>query len=191
MPIYTRTGDSGKTRTLRGSAMSKAEPVIAALGSLDELNSLLGLLASFLNTPDSKKNLNLILSKQAELLKCGTMLALSGTKYLKQDYPLLINKDVVRLESEMDAWEKELPELKHFIIPGGSTPAALAHHARSVCRRAEREIVRLNEHTSQDPLLLRYLNRLSDWLFVFARILAKGKELVWRQGQVQESRPGI
>jgi len=188
MSIYTRTGDSGKTRTLSSSTMSKAEPVIDALGSLDELNSLLGLLASFLNTPVSKKNLNLVRSKQAELLKCGTMLALSGTRYFKQDYPLLTGKDVVRLESEMDAWEQELPELKHFVIPGGSTPAALAHHARSVCRRAEREVVRLNEHTPQDPLLLKYLNRLSDWLFVFARILSKDKELVWIQGQVQAPR---
>lgn len=183
MKIYTRTGDAGKTSTLGRSGISKAEPVVSALGSLDELNSLLGVLAAL--TADTNAELEkLILDRQAELLLAGTMLAVGESELIAQKYPALTAKHIKQLEAEIDAFEAKLKPLRNFILPGGHRSAALAHHCRSVARRVEREIVKLDLEAQQNPLLLAYINRLSDWLFVLARTLNQGKDTVWKNGKI-------
>lgn len=160
--IYTRTGDTGKTGLAEGTRLRKTAARIEALGAVDEVNSLLGLLLAESALPDTWRVA--FTRVQHELFEIGAELALPGTTRIAP--PL-----VARLENEMDAANATLGPLAEFILPGGSRPAALCHVARAVCRRAERRLWALAEAEPVNPESLRYLNRLSDYLFVAARAL--------------------
>ena len=174
--IYTRTGDAGTTGLASGSRVSKDAPRIEAIGAVDELNSALGVLAAEA-LPDDVRSC--LVDVQHDLFDLGGELSRPGHAILTDDY-------VARLERALDAFNKDLPPLKDFILPGGSRAAALAHVARTVCRRAERRIVTLARKKSAPPRAVRYVNRLSDLLFVLARVLnrAAGRsDVLWQQGK--------
>lgn len=167
MKIYTRTGDAGDTQLLGGSRVGKQHPRVQAYGEIDELNALLGVIRSC----SEEGELSSLLSEiQRDLFALGAQLAdprsAIGTKRAKADVG---PEHVRRLESAIDTREAALPELHAFILPGGSSVGALLHLARTVCRRAERSTAALSRETPVDSLILAYLNRLSDLLFVLAR----------------------
>ena len=174
--IYTRTGDGGTTGLASGSRVAKDAPRIEAIGAVDELNSALGtLLAEAL--PDAARAC--LDNVQNDLFDCGGELSLPG-------HPIMTKAHVDRLERELDRLNAGLPPLKEFILPAGSRAAALAHMARAVCRRAERRLVSLSRKQKIAPVLLAYINRLSDLLFVLARDLnrAAGRpDVPWQQGK--------
>ncbi|BBD76967.1 MULTISPECIES: cob(I)yrinic acid a,c-diamide adenosyltransferase [Hydrogenophilus] len=162
--IYTRTGDNGTTGLGSGERTGKDDPRIEAIGTVDELNAILGLLAC---EPLPEDLAALIVRLQHELFDLGGELCLPGMA-------LFAESRVDELEQALDRLNETLPPLKDFILPGGTRAAALAHLARTVCRRAEREVVRLARVEPQErlrPVVARYLNRLSDLLFVLARTL--------------------
>jgi cob(I)alamin adenosyltransferase len=174
MTIYTRFGDRGQTSLLGGSVVAKDDPRIEAYGSVDELNAVLGIVIASGDTGDVSASLSRI---QKDLFVIGA--ELSGSK--KQLRPSRIGD----LEAEIDKLWPELPPLKHFVIPGGSKSAALLHLARTVCRRAERQVVLLSnrEKKKVNPDIIVYLNRLSDLLFTHARYVnykKKKEELIWK-----------
>ncbi|RZU36988.1 cob(I)alamin adenosyltransferase [Fluviicoccus keumensis] len=173
--IYTRTGDDGTTGLGDGSRTPKDSLRVEAYGTVDELNSQIGLLRAELTTDHPSQAL---LSRiQHELFDLGGELCIPG-------YSLIKEEGIERLENGIDALNEHLPPLKDFILPGGSKPASLAHVARTVCRRAERRVHSLAQAESLSPLGLRYLNRLSDYLFVLARALARengGQEVLWQR----------
>lgn len=168
MKIYTKTGDGGSTSLFGGQRVDKNSARIAAYGNVDELNSLIGvILANDLQKDISKKLLRI----QAELFVLGSDLATpAGVKVkvvrVKRDF-------VLRLEREIDLWEKQLPILRNFILPGGSAIGSLLHLARTVARRAERSIVDLSLEEKINKNAISYINRLSDWLYVCARVVNK------------------
>jgi cob(I)alamin adenosyltransferase len=174
MKIYTRQGDGGKTRLMSGERVSKSDPRIAAYGDIDELNSVLGALsASFPDEGcDQADDLHLI---QSDLIHMSSWLARGGGSMRKPGLKAFGKEKTAFLEGAIDRLEKRLPELKEFLVPGGHSSAAWAHIARSVCRRAERGVVRMVEaaperHRSKSiGNILAYLNRLSDYLFMLAR----------------------
>lgn len=174
--IYTRQGDAGQTRMANGDSVSKAHPRIIASGYVDELNSSLGLLlAEALDQPIQTS----LTQVQHRLFELGGELSLP-------DYPGLTAEDTQVLEQAIDALNQQLPPLKEFILPGGGRAAALAHQARCICRRSESALVALHELQPQRAECLSYLNRLSDLLFVIARILARqqtGGEPLWQPRQ--------
>ncbi len=173
--VYTKRGDGGRTQLASGEKVAKSDPRIEAYGSVDELNSILGLLIVELNEIPSPNPL--IAAKEAlqriqiDLFNLGAELAMS-----KLPNPLpnwLIHKDAIdELEQEIDTFSVSLEPLRNFILPGGSKGAAISHMARTVCRRAERHAVALVESSIEiRPDVIIYLNRLSDWLFTFARTI--------------------
>ncbi len=167
MKIYTRTGDLGTTGLFGGGRVPKHHLRVAAYGAVDETNSFLGLAASQCPDPDLRQRIERI---QAELFEVGADLATpldAKTSYVVRVNPAKIE----RLEQEIDAWEGELPPLQTFILPGGSAAGAILHIARTVCRRAERAVAALADAETIQPDAQRYLNRLSDWLFVLARVV--------------------
>ena len=171
--VTTRTGDGGQTGLADGSRLSKASPRIEALGQVDELNADLGLLLSAGLPERIARELVLV---QHRLFDLGGELALPGSTALG-------DSTVATLEALIEELNADLPPLKEFALPGGCEAAARAHLARAVCRRAERALWRLHESAPLNPVSLRYLNRLSDLLFVIARVLnreAGVKELSWR-----------
>jgi cob(I)alamin adenosyltransferase len=174
--IYTRTGDAGTTGLADGSRVTKDAPRIEAIGAVDELNSVLGaLLAEKL--PDAVRAC--LDNVQNDLFDLGGELSVPG-------HAIMSNAHVERLERALDGFNKALPPLKDFILPAGSRPAALAHVARTVCRRAERRLVSLSRKQKVAPALLAYVNRLSDLLFVLARGLnrvAGRPDVLWQQGK--------
>lgn len=178
MKIYTKTGDKGKTSLLGGKKVSKSHLRIEAYGTVDELNSHVGLLAAYtINEPYQA----FLLTVQHQLFNLGSLLAVDG----EQPFPLpsVSNEDVVAIEKEIDNLTSQLPVLKQFILPGGHREVAFCHIARCVCRRAERCVVRLHETDLVDEILIKYLNRLSDYLFVLARMMTKNlgaSEVVWK-----------
>jgi len=159
--IVTRTGDTGTTGLADGSRVAKHHPAIEALGEVDELNSSIGLL---LAEPLDDASRALLTTVQNDLFDLGGQLALP-------DYPQVSDAHIEALEAAVEQLNAHLPPLKEFILPGGTRPAALAQLSRAICRRAERSLTRLNEHSPLDPNLLRYLNRLSDLLFILGRDL--------------------
>jgi len=174
--VYTRTGDSGTTGLADGARVPKDSPLIEAIGAVDELNAAIGVLTAEA-LPDAVRAC--LLDVQHDLFDLGGELSRPGHAILTDDY-------VARLERALDAFNKDLPPLKDFILPGGSRAAALAHVARTVCRRAERRIVTLARKKSAPPRAVRYVNRLSDLLFVLARVLnrAAGRsDVLWQQGK--------
>lgn len=179
MKIYTKKGDKGTTALYGGKRVSKAELRIESYGTVDELNSFLGLVATYM---EEKEYTDLMHSIQSRLFDLGTHLAAEpGKKNLI--LPEITEAHITQLENYIDKMNEALPELKFFILPGGNKAASIAHVARTVCRRAERSVVRLAENENINPVLVQYLNRLSDFLFVLARKLANDAneaEIVWK-----------
>lgn len=172
--IYTRTGDDGTTGLGDGSRVPKTSPRIEAFGTVDEANSALALVLAVPNLPANI--VELLTDIQHSLFDLGGELAVPGYRAIKEEH-------VERLEQALDHLNDALPPLKEFILPGGGPAAAACHLARAVTRRAERCAWRLKETEEVAEELLRYLNRLSDLLFVVARVLARhenGSEVLWR-----------
>lgn len=169
MKIYTRTGDKGQTSLLGGDRVPKDSLRIESYGTIDELNSHIGLLRDF-----AKGELDEQLKPiQATLFSLGSRLA-SGTEEQAEKFkvPAITEPHITQLESEMDRMDAELPEMRNFILPGGDMASSQAHICRTVCRRAERMVVRLASEEPVPEIIVRYLNRLSDLLFVLARSIA-------------------
>lgn len=168
--IYTKTGDLGKTTLIGGTRVPKSHLRIESYGTVDELNSFIGFLDDQLTDERSKKTLKEI---QDRLFTIGSSLACDPEKEPKMKLPDLKEEDIQLLENEIDEMNKVLKPMKSFILPGGSMAVSSAHIARCVCRRAERICVNMLEHEMFiDPLVVKYLNRLSDHLFVLARYTA-------------------
>ncbi len=165
--IYTKTGDAGKTSLLGGSKVFKNNIRIEAYGNIDELNSFIGLLADQYHDEQSRGMLKEI---QDRLFTIGSALACDPHKEIALKIPDLIEEDVLLLEKEIDRMTGVLPPMKSFILPGGHVVVSTAHICRCICRRAERSTVQLDtaEPLGQ-PLIIKYLNRLSDYLFILAR----------------------
>lgn len=174
MKIYTGTGDRGKTSLFSGERVSKADRRVEAYGAVDELNSVLGALAAALE-PDQPGIVSEVRRIQADLFRVGARLASAGDETTGPALPELQQEHAAWLERAMDRMEEELPPLKGFILPGGHASAAWAHVARTVCRRAERHVVGLRDGQAPGTgseafrMLIIYLNRLSDYLFLLAR----------------------
>jgi cob(I)alamin adenosyltransferase len=161
--IYTRTGDAGTTGLGDGTRVAKDSVRIAAIGDVDELNSMIGVLQT---EPLGANIHEVLMAIQHDLFDLGGELCMPGHTMMKAER-------VAALETQLDAWNDTLPPLKEFILPGGSRAAAYCHLARTVCRRAERSITALNKQEKITKISLQYINRLSDLLFVLCRILNK------------------
>ncbi len=181
LKIYTKTGDLGKTSLIGGTKVSKSNIRIETYGTVDELNSYIGLVSDHFNDNHLKEILKEI---QDRLFTIGSSLACDPDKEPKMKLPDLKETDVELLENEIDKMNKVLPPMKFFILPGGNPSVSTTHVARCVCRRAERWCVNMQDHNVfVDPLIIKYLNRLSDYLFVLARyaaFLLNVPENVWR-----------
>ena len=174
--IYTRTGDKGDTGLADGSRVAKDAPRIEAMGDIDELNSALGVLLAEALPDDLRACLANV---QNDLFDLGGELSVPG-------HAILAESHVTQLEASLDTFNAALPALKDFILPGGSRAAALAHVARTVCRRAERRVVTLAKTEAVPDLACPYLNRLSDLLFVASRVLNRSNEVpdvLWQPGK--------
>jgi cob(I)alamin adenosyltransferase len=185
MKIYTRKGDTGQTSLLGGSRVSKSGIRIEAYGTVDELNAYIGWVRDLSARDEQKETL---IEIQDRLFTMGSHLAADPEK-TNLRLPALSETDVTFLEKQIDAMNEELPEMKSFVLPGGHPAVSCCHVARCVCRRAERAVVHLSEHHNVDPLILKYLNRLSDFLFVLSRMLAKNYaviEVPWKPRNDQE-----
>jgi cob(I)alamin adenosyltransferase len=167
MKIYTKTGDEGETGLFGGGRVSKASPRVWAYGEVDELNSVLGLART---TPIDATIDALLATVQSELFDVGAELARTPGRADKGFVPEIDEAAVERLERAIDTAEGELAPLQNFVLPGGSLAASHFHLARTVCRRAERRVVALEGEDAPRAVLVRYLNRLSDLLFVLARL---------------------
>jgi cob(I)alamin adenosyltransferase len=180
MKIYTRTGDSGTTGLIGGTRISKSDPRLDCYGTVDELNAAIGLCAIC-----TEATLRMSLHNvQNELFIIGSHLATPPESPQAGTLPALDESSIARLEMEIDAADTQLPPLRQFILPGGSEPAARLHLARTICRRAERLLVDFAGHRPIAPIILTYLNRLSDWLFVQARLanrLAGQPDVPWQK----------
>lgn len=178
--IYTKTGDAGKTSLIGGTKVFKSDLRIEAYGTVDELNSHIGLVSDFCNDNKSKSILKEI---QDRLFTIGSELACDPEKNIHMPIPDLHESDIKLLEDEMDAMDEQLPVMKKFILPGGLPAVSFAHVARCVCRRAERCCVRLKENGGEvNPLVIKYINRLSDYLFMLARFIGmknNASEIIW------------
>lgn len=168
MKIYTKTGDKGNTSLFGGTRVSKSDNRIETYGTIDELNSYIGLIRDTQSDTARKAALKEI---QDRLFTIGSHLA-SDKKSKMERVPDLVDLDVEFLEQEMDEMDRDLPEMKSFILPGGHVNVSFCHLARCVCRRTERLAIKLSESVHVEPIIIRYLNRLSDYLFVLARKVA-------------------
>ena len=183
--VYTRTGDAGKTRLAGGQEIDKTAIRIESYGTVDELNSHLGLVLEALRAISGLDDLRAnLLRVQNELFDLGSQLAVLAEDR-QPTTPVIRPEAIRRLEAEIDAMNGELGDLTSFILPGGGEAGARLHVARTVCRRAERRVIRLGEESPLDGTEIPYLNRLSDWLFVAARFAAHRQgvaETLWRPG---------
>jgi len=173
--IYTRTGDDGSTGLGDGQRVSKDSPRVEAYGTIDELNSAIGVLRS---APMDAGHQPLLANVQQELFDLGGELSIPGAALVKPEA-------VERLEQALDDYNATLPPLKEFVMPGGSAAGAACHLARAVCRRAERRLCTLSKGEAVSDTAVRYVNRLSDLLFVLARVLnsaAAADEVLWQGG---------
>ena len=179
--IYTKTGDKGKTSLIGGTKVPKSHIRIESYGTVDELNSFIGLLSDHLTDQNSK---NVLKEIQDRLFTICSSLACDPDKEPSLKIPDLKEEEISFLEKEIDAMNEVLPTMKHFILPGGHIAVSTAHVARCVCRRAERICVNMQESDLFiEPLVIKYLNRLSDYLFVLARFIAhqlKVEEIPWK-----------
>lgn len=169
MKIYTKTGDKGMTSLFGGSRVKKSNALIESYGCVDELNSFLGNLIALCKYPEI--NTKLVL-EQHHLFNVGSILATGNEEFLAS-MPKVEQSDIEALEQWMDEMNESLPELKNFILPGGSEVAAAAHICRTICRRAERRVVELDLSNEHYQMIVPYLNRLSDAFFVLSRYLLK------------------
>ncbi|WP_026994268.1 cob(I)yrinic acid a,c-diamide adenosyltransferase [Flectobacillus major] len=179
MKIYTKTGDKGSTSLVGGTRILKSELRIEAYGTIDELNSYIGLLGDQVVNQNKKELLKEI---QDRLFTIGSILA-SEPEQTKKKIPDLHDSDIELLEKAMDTMNEKLEAMRFFILPGGHQSVSFGHIARTVCRRAERMVVRLSEESDTDYLVIRYLNRLSDYLFILCRYMAKElgvEEVAWK-----------
>jgi cob(I)alamin adenosyltransferase len=180
MKIYTKTGDKGKTSLIGGTKVSKSHSRIEAYGTVDELNSWIGLCCDV--TED--KSQAILREIQDRLFTIGSSLACDPEKDPKMKIPDLQETDITLLENEIDRMNETLPPMKSFILPGGHPTVSYLHITRCVCRRAERCSVRLEtENEEIEPIVIKYLNRLSDYLFVLARyagLQLKAEEVPWK-----------
>jgi cob(I)alamin adenosyltransferase len=173
--VYTRTGDDGSTGLGDGARVAKESPRVEAYGTVDEANSAIGVVLAVPSLPAAIKNC--LIGVQHDLFDLGGELCIPGHRLVTAAY-------VDRLETTLDGFNEGLPPLKEFILPGGGPAAAACHVARAVCRRAERRVWSLARVEEVAPDALKYLNRLSDLLFVVARVLARheqGSEVLWRR----------
>lgn len=180
MKIYTKTGDKGQTGLIGGRRVSKADLRIDTYGTVDELNSWIGLVR---DQAVNNKWKELLKEVQDRLFTIGAELATDPEKAPKQVMPAIVPADVTLLETSMDAMDDELPELRAFVLPGGHESVSFCHLARTVCRRAERLVITLDNTSPVDPLVIQYLNRLSDYLFVLSRKMAQDlavEEIEWK-----------
>lgn len=179
MKIYTKTGDKGQTSLVGGTRVSKTELRIEAYGTVDELNSYVGLVRDQAVNNDRKDILKEI---QDRLFTIGSILA-SEPEQTKKRIPDLHESDIELLEKEMDRMDESLEPMRFFILPGGHQSVSFGHLARTVCRRAERIVIRLSQEIEVNDLVIRYLNRLSDYFFVLCRIMIKElniEEISWK-----------
>jgi cob(I)alamin adenosyltransferase len=177
--IYTKTGDGGQTSLIGGERVPKYHERIEAYGTVDELNSFVGLVRDSLEDAHIRA---VLLEIQDRLFTIESLLAaISNDSFAS--LPIIVEDDVLHIENEIDWMNESLPALTAFILPGGNLPSSYAHVARTVCRRAERLMVKINRNTSMDVLCVKYVNRLSDYLFVLSRkilIDAGLQEVVWK-----------
>lgn len=173
--IYTRTGDDGTTGLGDGSRVAKDSARVEAYGTVDEANSAIGVVLAVASVPDDIRAC--LVNVQHDLFELGGELCIPGHSAISAEF-------VERLENDLDGFNKDLPPLKDFILPGGGQAAAASHVARTVVRRAERRVNTLASNEAIRPETIRYLNRLSDLLFVIARVLARaesGQEVLWKR----------
>ena len=192
--VYTKKGDDGSTYLIGGEQVSKNDVRVIAYGEIDELNVCMGLCANQLKTHSDSKEINYCIERlesiQNELFNLGSILASAGSK-LPEGFPSISKNDILILESDIDKMNKELCSLESFILPGGDKAILNIHLARVVCRRAERNVVTILEKYSNLELPLKYLNRLSDYLFVLARFISKKsniQEQLWNPNNITSSK---
>jgi cob(I)alamin adenosyltransferase len=180
--VYTRTGDKGTTSLVGGSRIMKSDLRLECYGTIDELNSFLGLLICHIDDFNQKE---LLLFVQNKLFTLGSILATEDEETARK-YGCRVNEeDILRLENMIDEYDNQLPKMKYFVLPGGTLSASYAHIARTVCRRAERRIVELASQAVVPDNLVVFVNRLSDFLFVYARLLClkeNNDEIFWNKG---------
>jgi cob(I)alamin adenosyltransferase len=179
MKIYTKTGDKGQTSLIGGTRVSKADLRIDTYGTVDELNAYIGLVRDQAINIERRDVLKEI---QDRLFTMGAILA-SEPEQAKKAIPDLHESDITLLENQMDEMTETIPPLRAFVLPGGHPSVSFCHVARTVCRRAERLVILLNDSEPLDPLVIRYLNRLSDFLFVLSRKMTQElgtEEVTWK-----------
>ncbi|MDW7694184.1 cob(I)yrinic acid a,c-diamide adenosyltransferase [Flammeovirgaceae bacterium SG7u.111] len=179
MKIYTKTGDKGTTSLLGGKRVSKAHARIDAYGTVDELNSYVGLVRDQKSNEGRKE---LLVQIQERLFTLGSSLAADPEKD-KLFVPDIYESDIETLETAMDEMDSQLPPMKNFVLPGGHQSVSFCHLARVVCRRAERLCIKLSESEEVDDKVVRYLNRLSDFFFVLGRKMSvelNAEEIPWK-----------
>ena len=179
MKIYTKTGDKGMTSLVGGTRISKASLRIDTYGTIDELNSWIGLLR---DQAVNELRRDFLKEIQDRLFTIGSELA-SEIDQKKKKIPDLHESDIELLEKEMDKMDLEIPPLRAFVLPGGNQAVSFTHLARTVCRRAERLVIALSETAEANSLIIRYLNRLSDYLFVLSRKITQeigSEEVAWK-----------
>ena len=179
MKIYTKTGDKGTTSLFGGTRVPKHHLKVETYGTVDELNAQLGLLKDVI---ENEKHQSFLLDIQHQLFVIGSLLATESDKKDKLKIQSIQIQDIERIEKEIDELNESLPVMTHFILPGGHPTVSYCHISRCVCRRAERMVTHLNEEETVDELIIQFLNRLSDYLFVLSRKLAqelKVEEIKW------------
>lgn len=177
--VYTRTGDRGQTSLVDGSRVSKANPRLEAYGTVDELNSNLGVLRSLM---ENRQDKDFVLKIQNCLFSLGGYLATDQNVKDLNVACVVTEQMVENLEREIDRIDETLPKLKSFVIPGGTMAASYCHVCRTVCRRVERLVIHLAENVEVDDVVLSYINRLSDYLFVLSRkinVESENSEIFW------------
>lgn len=182
MKIYTKKGDSGTTQLIGGTRVAKSHKRIEAYGTIDELNSYIGLVR---DQSICLENKQMLIEIQDRLFTIGALLAKDPDKK-SMKLPIIQAEDIEKLEQEIDNMNEKLPEMRSFVLPGGHTTVSFCHLARCVCRRAERLSTDLSNETLQKKLILKYLNRLSDYLFVLCRFLSLelgAEEIPWQPKQ--------
>jgi cob(I)alamin adenosyltransferase len=180
MKIYTKTGDKGTTSLIGGTRVAKSHLRIESYGTIDELNSYIGLVR---DQDVNKGRADMLKEIQDRLFTIGSTLATDPDKDTKMKTPDLREEDVTLLEQEIDAMTAGVPPLRAFVLPGGHQSVSFCHLARCVCRRAERLAIRLQEESPVDDLVIKYLNRLSDYLFALCRKMTyelQAEEIAWK-----------
>lgn len=178
MKIYTKTGDKGKTSLFDGTRVLKNNIRVDTYGTVDELNSTIGVLISFLTQEKIKDLLQTI---QKDLLDIGSYFA-NPQENISESFALYLEERISEFEKTIDMYSSQLPELRNFVLPGGSTAGAFCHVARTLTRRAERKIITFSQVEKVDDIVIKYFNRLSDLFFMMSRFVnshEKVKEIIW------------